>query len=412
MEFLNLKKKILIWVLGVIVLSLCGFLSMANAKLNPEQAQELAKIQKAIKDNGARWTAGETSVSRMSRQERKNLCGLKFTKAPELGTINDGYSPTSVESTPVTLDWRNYNYNNYITDVKDQLYCGSCYAFAAIAGMESQVLINDVTILIDLSEQFVVSCDIYNYGCEGGYLDRVFNFLTDTGTTDEDCAPYDNYPPPPEGPLSPPTCDVYNMCTDFQRTSGWSWVAKPLHVRFGVDNIKNALLNGPVVCGMNVYTDFFSYTEGVYTYKGGVYEGGHAVLIVGYGDGYWICKNSWGTDWGENGFFKIAWGNCYIGRDAITCSYDMPVIACYENADCDNADPCSTGMCINHGTLDSYCDYTPITPCCGNGECETVEDAVSCPADCNASCIASGDPCSDSISCCSGKCHPRKGYCL
>jgi len=183
---------------------------MANAKLNPEQGQELAKIQKSIKNSGARWIAGETSVSGMSSHERKKLCGLKFTKAPELGAVNDGYSSTSVGSTPVSLDWRNYNDNNYVTEVKDQAYCGSCWAFAAVAGMESQVLINDVTILIDLSEQFVVSCDIYNYGCEGGYLDRVFNFLTDTGTTDEDCAPYDYYPPPPEGPLSPPTCDVYN----------------------------------------------------------------------------------------------------------------------------------------------------------------------------------------------------------
>ncbi len=60
---------------------------------------------------------------------------------------------------------------------------------------------------------------------------------------------------------------------------------------------------------MEVYSDFDAYLSGVYTHTSGTYRGGHAVLIVGYSDAgqYFIVKNSWGTDWGESGYFKIAY---------------------------------------------------------------------------------------------------------
>jgi hypothetical protein len=74
---------------------------------------------------------------------------------------------------------------------------------------------------------------------------------------------------------------------------------------------------------MEVYDDFYSYRNGVYARTSGAsYEGGHAVLIVGYddGDNCWICKNSWGTGWGENGYFKIRRGNCSIGTYVLRVS--------------------------------------------------------------------------------------------
>jgi C1A family cysteine protease len=63
-----------------------------------------------------------------------------------------------------------------------------------------------------------------------------------------------------------------------------------------------------------VYQDFFSYRSGVYRHVSGGAAGGHCVEIVGYDDaqGCWICKNSWGANWGEGGFFRIAYGECQI----------------------------------------------------------------------------------------------------
>ena len=77
-----------------------------------------------------------------------------------------------------------------------------------------------------------------------------------------------------------------------------------------VDALKNALsTHGPLVTTFSVYEDFYDYSEGIYSYVSGGYLGGHAVLLVGYNDDeqYFIVKNSWGTWWGEDGYFRIAY---------------------------------------------------------------------------------------------------------
>jgi C1A family cysteine protease len=84
-------------------------------------------------------------------------------------------------------------------------------------------------------------------------------------------------------------------------------------------DIKAGLQNGPVSACFVVYNDFFSYKSGVYTHVTGTVAGGHCISMVGYDDaaGCWICKNSWGTGWGENGFFRIAYGQCSIESWAV-----------------------------------------------------------------------------------------------
>ena len=85
--------------------------------------------------------------------------------------------------------------------------------------------------------------------------------------------------------------------------------------REDITAIQEALIEyGPLPATMEVYEDFYpNYTGGVYKYTNGGYVFGHVVTIVGYDntwggedEGYWICKNSWGTEWGEDGWFKIA----------------------------------------------------------------------------------------------------------
>ena len=75
---------------------------------------------------------------------------------------------------------------------------------------------------------------------------------------------------------------------------------------------KKALLDGPVVAAMAVYQDFFHYKSGVYRHITGNLAGYHAVCVVGYDDAKacWIVKNSWGSNWGEHGFFNIRYGEC------------------------------------------------------------------------------------------------------
>jgi len=74
----------------------------------------------------------------------------------------------------------------------------------------------------------------------------------------------------------------------------------------------------------NVYSDFMNYKSGIYKHTSGYLEGGHAVKILGWGvEGgvnYWICANSWGTSWGEKGFFRIAYGECGIDSTVYGCT--------------------------------------------------------------------------------------------
>ena len=87
--------------------------------------------------------------------------------------------------------------------------------------------------------------------------------------------------------------------------------------------------NGPLETGFAVFSSFMNYKSGIYQYKDGIIQGGHAVKIIGFGHDdtsgldYWICANSWGPDWGESGFFRIAWGECNIDYSVLACIPDV-----------------------------------------------------------------------------------------
>ncbi|HEY5013728.1 MAG TPA: C1 family peptidase, partial [Acidimicrobiia bacterium] len=92
------------------------------------------------------------------------------------------------------------------------------------------------------------------------------------------------------------------------KISGW---IKPTNI----PEMKNIISTiGPTTACFTVYEDFMHYRGGVYRHVAGNQVGGHCVCIIGYDDavGCWIAKNSWGTNWGEHGFFRIAYGQCGI----------------------------------------------------------------------------------------------------
>ena len=264
---------------------------------------ETDEINHFIKQKNARWKAGETSISKLPWEERRQFLGALI---PDIGeTTQAGFTEnltaSEIVSAPTGLDWRNNNGGNYVTPIRNQSNCGSCWAFATTAALESQVLKTQNTpgVNINTSEQILVSCSGAG-GCNGGYLGTASNYIRDVGLPLESCFPYtatDN------------SCT--NACANWDDytfgISGWHWVATTSPT---VTAIKNALYTyGPLVTTFDVYSDFYSYTSGIYSYATGTYEGGHAVLIIGYDDSgqYFIVKNSWGTGWGESGFFRIAY---------------------------------------------------------------------------------------------------------
>jgi len=213
---------------------------------------------------------------------------------------------------PAKFDWRVIG---KISSVKDQNPYGTCWAFAAIANLESRVLIDERT-EYDYSEFNIVACNPQGKNCNsGGNAWISTNYLSLLGSVYESCDPY-----PGDCATNPtnPTCKNPS-CTFRKRVTEWLLIANSASA---VDAIKNAILNfGPVYTTMYAGFSSFQNYDGSYclTYSGDD-DPNHAVLLVGWDDkacdgkGAWIGKNSWGTSWGDNGFFEIKYGDAKVGE--------------------------------------------------------------------------------------------------
>lgn len=282
-------------------LCLCGlFMILLAGTYVKADPQELDYVKQAIAAKGARWRAAETSVSKLSPGERRMRLGLVKSQMPNAPLLA-APAASSVAALPATFSWQNYNGQNFVTPVRNQGNCGSCWAFATTANLESVTLIKNGTPLaqnadFDLSEQALVSCGGAG-SCSGGSPGSASNYIKNTGLPPESCDPYTA-----TNGTCPATCQQ-----PYYKIASWSYVTTTAPT---VDAIKNALNTyGPLNTTMEVYNDFFYYSTGAYHYTSGNYAGAHAILIVGYDDSTqsFICKNSWGSGWGEQGFFNIAY---------------------------------------------------------------------------------------------------------
>jgi len=250
------------------------------------------------------WTAGDTSVSDLSEEDKARLCGLPTEVIEWEEAQGEQQLPmlSASYSYPAALDWRNYGGQNWTTPIRHQGGCGSCAAFATVGAIEARVEIalGNSTLNPDLSEAHLFYCGCGACCGDGMLPNQAMDYARDAGLTDEGCFPYT------------PQNQACRLCQDWRdRVSRiHEWVGLT-----GTSNMKQALVDGgPFQATMLVYEDLFDYSGGVYRHSYGSLQGAHAVTIVGYSDGggYWIAKNSWGTGWGENGWFRIAYGQCSI----------------------------------------------------------------------------------------------------
>ena len=296
-----------------------GIQTKSSAKST--RAEELEQIKKAIKEKGAKWEAADNPIFQLSDEDRKKRAGLKLEKISAPSYTEDSTPPAEAGVVPASLDWRN-NGGNFVTPVKNQGGCASCWAFSVAATLESNQLItkNQPSIDLDTAEQILVSCG-GGGSCSGGSNYSASAFIRDTGIPAESCFPYT---------ATNSACS--NACTNWQ--SNTYKIGTFFSVPRTLSDIKTALATyGPISTAFNVYSDFFSYSSGAYSFTSGSYVGAHAVSIVGYDDPgqYFIVKNSWGAGWGEAGFFKIAYSelnsSTYFGNSTIAYSSTPPVVA-------------------------------------------------------------------------------------
>ena len=215
--------------------------------------------------------------------------------------------PGMLMAPAASWDWRTMN---GVTSVKNQNPYGTCWAFAALGDLESKILINE-SIVNDYSEYNIQGCNPVSQDCNwGGNAYMSTNYMSLLGSVNESCDPY---------PGACPNATCSNPSCDFQKqVTGWKLIPND------VTAIKAALQTyGPV------YTSMYASFPGFGTYDGttcltytGTEDPNHGVLIVGFdddmcsGNGAWIVKNSWGTGWGDNGYFYIQYGSARMGTSA------------------------------------------------------------------------------------------------
>uniref|UniRef100_A0A8C9QDQ9 Cathepsin L n=1 Tax=Spermophilus dauricus TaxID=99837 RepID=A0A8C9QDQ9_SPEDA len=214
---------------------------------------------------------------------------------------------------PKSVDWRK---KGYVTAVKHQGNCNSCWAFSATGALEGQMF-QKTKKLVPLSVQNLIDCSLPqgNYGCYGGRMDHAFQYIKDNGGLDSEASyPYEAQNRP---------CR-YSPQNSVANDKGFIDIPEDEEAL-----MKAVATVGPISVAIDAEHDSFKF------YKGGIYYNphcsntslSHAVLVVGYGfEGaesdnkkYWLIKNSWGEKWGMNGYMKIARNknnHCGIASDA------------------------------------------------------------------------------------------------
>lgn len=235
---------------------------------------------------------------------------------------------------PTSYDPRNIGGQDFTTaDFNQHIpqYCGSCWAMATSSALSDRIKLMRKRSYPDvqLSPQYLINCvtDGGSIGCGGGDPTAAYEYIFNHGAVDQTCTNYlaENKPCEPEWICR--NCNTSDVC--------WAVDQPPLfriteHGRVnGTDNMMSEIFNrGPIACTITVTEDFENYSGGVFVDTTGTIEPDHEIEILGWGtdngQDYWIGRNSWGTYWGEHGWFRLLRGANTLGVETQGCDWAVP----------------------------------------------------------------------------------------
>ncbi|XP_072399502.1 cathepsin L-like proteinase [Diabrotica undecimpunctata] len=257
-----------------------------------------------IEEHNARYTKGEvgwfkgvTPFADWTKEEFQGLLTRQAASRPKLNESLGVYIADPNVNLPSSVDWRN---EGAVLPVREQGFCGSCWAFSTVGALEGQAAIHKQQ-KIPLSPQNLIDCSD-NDGCGGGDQVRAFQYVQTDGISSEADYPYIE--------------DDDQMCQKNVKKSITS-LSGYKHLNPNEEDLISAIATvGPI--SVSAISNMWSL------YAGGIYDNrdcgtrlNHALVAVGYAEEYILLKNSWGTDWGEDGYIKVARGHnvCQINKD-------------------------------------------------------------------------------------------------
>jgi len=321
----------------------------AAAKANYDKVD--AMIQQHNSESHS-YSIGHNEFSHLSDEAKASMNGAKIEhKRP--GVERAFVSKRKRSSLPSSIDWRNYNGENYVNTPLNQGQCGSCWTFSGTTVLESRYAIKyGADKLVQLSEQNIVDCchpgTSTSSGCDGGWYTNAWAYAASgNGEWSGDITGSNSLYLPKnlkgQNLLSSypytakyGTCAFKNSASDIgvampainetQVKYGytWTWSNNAWHKKYlyktekvssvsvtasDNDAMMEAVAEGPVSVAIEVINKFYYYTGGIFESAGCGTSLDHAVQIIGYGSdstgAYWLMKNSWGTSWGDGGYFKF-----------------------------------------------------------------------------------------------------------
>jgi cathepsin B len=300
------------WFGGLILGCLLACASRTQGKLSQQQLDMI--------NADATWIAsGDAKFADLSLLELQGVLGWKLDNEEALPWMDNQHEWTRHEDDntfhhgadiPKSFDARQAWPDGQIHGIlnEQESGCANDLSISAVEVLSDRLAIaNGNSFNGLLSVQQVTSCGV---GCDGGFMKTPWMYLNSTGAVSNSCYPITQNDPN-QCLWSPhATCASMGGSGDPTLFKARTFYAiQPKNVSAMQLEI---MTNGPIDVAFDVYEDFFTYTSGVYVHKTGSLAGGHAVRVLGWGSlnkvEYWICANSWGVDWGMEGYFLIKRG--------------------------------------------------------------------------------------------------------